>query len=275
MNRLTILEQESPALNDEVEVSLPHAPECAPVSVQAGYERWAPTYDKTPNPVLALEERHLTGILPNPVGNHVLDLACGTGRWLARLARGARMVVGVDLSAAMLRVAGERAGIRGGLVLANCLQLPFQTSLFDFALCSFALNHIQQLDVMARELARTMKRRGELLICEMHPAAYTRGWRPRFRDVRGAVQIDTVGHTAESVLSCFRSAGFTCLKLHDLFFAEPERPIFLDAGRGEMFESVCHVPAIQIYEFRNMGLSNRLLRCPEHVSRSPLARRIP
>jgi len=162
------------------------------------------------------------------------------------------MVVGVDLSAAMLRIAGERAGIRGGLVLANCLQLPFQTSLFDFALCSFALNHIQHLDVMARELARTMKRRGELLICEIHPAAYTRGWRPGFRDVRGAVQIDTVGHTAESVLSCFRSAGFACLTLHDLFFAEPERPIFLGAGREEMFESVCHVPAIQIYEFKKM-----------------------
>ena len=40
--------------------------------------------------------------------------------------------------------------------------------------------------------------------------------------------------------------------MHDGFFGESERPIFLDASKGEMFETARHVPAIQIYEFRNM-----------------------
>jgi len=73
------------------------------------------------------------------------------------------------------------------------------------------------------------------------------------------VHIETVNHSAESVMSCFRSNGFVFLRLHDLWFAEPERPIFLDAGRGGMFESASRVPAIQIYEFRKVEAGERAL----------------
>ena len=179
-------------------------------------------------------------------------LGCGTGRWLARLlVRGASTVVGIDLSAAMLSVAHGTV-LRNRLVLADCLQPPFPLSVFDFALSSFALNHIQYLDSMARELARTMKRRGRLLISEMHPDAYSQGWRPGFRDARSAVQIETVSHSTESIVSGFRAHGFACMNVHGGSFEESERPIFLSAGKGEMFEAARHVPAIQIYEFRNM-----------------------
>ena len=253
VSRLASQKGQSHPLTDRAEVFFPRSAETACVSVQEGYERWAENYDQTPNPLLALEERHLTNILPNVEGSNVLDLGCGTGRWLARLLeRGARTVVGIDLSAAMLRVARRTIGIRNRLVLADCLQLPFQASVFDVALSSFAVNHIRHLDPMAHELARAMKSRGRLLISEMHPGAYARGWRPGFRDARSSVRIETVSHSAESVIACFRSNGFACTKMHDGFFGESERPIFLDASKGEMFETARHVPAIQIYEFRNM-----------------------
>lgn len=254
MSPLASQKGQSHQLNDEEDVLFPRSAEAACVSVQEGYERWARNYDQTPNPLLALEERHLGKVLPDVAGSNVLDLGCGTGRWVARLlARGARTVVGIDLSAAMLRVARGTVGICNRLVLADCLQLPFQASVFDFALSSFALNHIKDLQAIAQELARAMKSRGRLLISEMHPEAYARGWRPGFRDMRGAVQIETVNHSAESVMSCFPANGFAFLRVHDLFFAEPERPIFLDAGKGGMFESASYVPAIQIYEFTKVG----------------------
>jgi ubiquinone/menaquinone biosynthesis C-methylase UbiE len=246
--------EQSHALNDETKVFSPSSAEFASVSVQEGYERWAQTYDKTSNPLLALEERHLTTIVPSLVGRNVLDLGCGTGRWLSRLSSmGPRTVVGIDLSAAMLRIAGKKIGIRDRLVLGDCLQLPFRDSVFNFVLSSFSLNHIKDLKAVANEVARAVNLRGRLLICEMHPEAYARGWRTGFRDAYGAVQIETVSHSAESIISCFRSSRFAFLRLYDLFFGEPERPIFLDAGRDSMFASACHVPAIQVYEFRKIG----------------------
>jgi ubiquinone/menaquinone biosynthesis C-methylase UbiE len=251
MSSLATQKVDSHALDDGATVFFRRSSEGAAVSVQEGYERWAETYDKTPNSLLALEERYLTSLFPNLLGSNVLDLGCGTGRWLARLlSRGARTVVGLDLSAAMLGVARRSAIIRDRLVLADGLQLPFQTSVFDFVLSSFALNHIEDLQAIAQELARAVKLEGRLLISEMHPEACSRGWRPGFRDTRSAVRIKTLSHSEESVISAFRSNGFGFLRSHDLFFAEPERPIFLASGREGMFESACQVPAIKVYEFR-------------------------
>ena len=188
------------------------------VSVHEGYERWAQSYDHSPNPILALEERYLSSILPDIAGKHVLDLACGTGRWLTELwARGAQ-VVGLDFSVAMLRVARAKSSISDRLVRADFLQLPFRDSTFDFVLCSFALNHILSLDVVAHELAQTMRLSGRLMISEMHPEAHARGWRPGFRDTQSAVQIETTDHSAEDVVSSFRSNGFLCLNVRRLLF---------------------------------------------------------
>jgi ubiquinone/menaquinone biosynthesis C-methylase UbiE len=233
------------------DASLLRPNDVACVSVEEGYARWAQTYDSTPNPLLALEERYLTPLLPDLSGKHALDLACGTGRWLVRLfAGGASAGVGVDSSEAMLRVAGGKSSISGRLALADCHELPFRAAAFDIALCSFAINHIRDLNALAHDLARIMKCNAPFFLCEQHPEAYLRGWRPGFRDVQGAVQIETVHHPAENVVECFRSHCFVCLKLHTLFFGEEERPIFLAMGKAGIFAAASRVPAIQIYELR-------------------------
>ena len=51
-----------------------------------GFSRWSEVYDDQPNPLLALEERFLAELLPDVRGLDVVDIGCGTGRWLARLA---------------------------------------------------------------------------------------------------------------------------------------------------------------------------------------------
>ncbi len=47
---------------------------------------WAEVYDEQPNPLLSLEEDFLPQLLPQVRGLDVVDLGCGTGRWLQRLA---------------------------------------------------------------------------------------------------------------------------------------------------------------------------------------------
>ena len=126
--------------------------------VKDGYERWAPSYDSFPNPLLCREERHVIPLLPALRNRRVLDLACGTGRWLAHLARDKPSLeeVGVDLSSAMLRVAAGKR-LAAHVVQADCLSLPFQSFAFDLAICSFALGHFRQLHRVGAEIARVMK----------------------------------------------------------------------------------------------------------------------
>lgn len=225
------------------------APDC--VSVAEGYERWAPTYDHAPNPLLHLEERKLAALLLNLSGKRVLDLACGTGRWLQKLsAQGTGLGVGVDFSSAMLRVAGRKTAISGRLARADCQRLPFYASFFDLVVCSFALGHIHDLGATVREVARVTKARGDVFVTDLHPEAYARGWRTGFRDSRTAVQIEMSARTAEEIVKAFYAGGFECLTHVPLCLGEPEKPIFVQAGKGKLFEAARRMPAVLLCHFR-------------------------
>jgi ubiquinone/menaquinone biosynthesis C-methylase UbiE len=79
------------------------------VSSSGIFDCWAQHYDHQLNPLLALEERTLPALLPEIADTNVLDVGCGTGRWLSRLeALSPRSLVGVDCSPAML----ERARMK-------------------------------------------------------------------------------------------------------------------------------------------------------------------
>ena len=234
----------------------PEPPSSLPffVGVREGYERWAPTYDHFPNPLLAREERHVLPLLPDLRNRGVLDLACGTGRWLTRLSGfGARTALGVDFSSAMLRVAGDKEELSGRVVQGDCLRLPFRSSSFDFSICSFALGHMQDLRSAAAEVSRVMKPDSDLFVTDLHPEAYARGWRTGFRDQQSAVQVHTVSHSAQDILWAFNSVGCECVTHVGLCMGEPERPIFAEAGRQYLFQAVCRVPAVLFCHFKRVS----------------------
>ena len=242
------------------EASLTATPLGAPslLGVEAGYERWAPSYDQDPNPLTAREERYIESFLPGVRGKNVLDLACGTGRWLEKtLACGARFGTGVDCSNAMLRIAGRKSSIHGKLAQADCMELPFAPSIFDFAICSFALAHIQDLRSMAHALASVMKPSGEVFVSDLHPEAYARGWRTGFRDADSAVQIETFRHMSEGIVQAFCSEGFECLTYISLCLSEAERPIFVTANKQHKFEEACRVPAVLVFRFKRRSQAHR------------------
>jgi ubiquinone/menaquinone biosynthesis C-methylase UbiE len=220
-------------------------------SVRDGYERWAPTYDHFPNPLLAREQRHIHPLLPRLRNRHVLDLACGTGRWLKHLlAVGALPGVGVDLSSAMLRVAGDKRELSGKVVQADCLRLPFRASTFDFSICSFALGHIQDLRSVAVEFSRLMKPGSDLFVTDLHPEAYAVGWRTGFRDQQSVVQVHTLSHSSEDILGAFSSVGCECVTHLSLWLGDAEQPLFAAAGRQQLFQAACRVPAILFCHFK-------------------------
>jgi ubiquinone/menaquinone biosynthesis C-methylase UbiE len=224
------------------------------VSAAEGYERWAPIYDDAPNPLLAREERHLLPLLTDLRKKSALDLACGTGRWLERLmARGCQTAVGIDCSSAMLRVAGKKSALRGRLATEDCEQLPLPSAAFDLAICSFALGHIRDLESMVRELGRVTKPGADIFLSDLHPEAYSGGWRVGFRDGSTAIQIDMLSRSAEEIVHTFCSNGFACEAHEPLWLGEPERPLFARAGKSHSFVEACKLPAVLVYHFQRLG----------------------
>lgn len=225
--------------------------QAAGVPVEEGYDLWAPTYDRDPNPLLALEERQLLSLLPELGSKAVLDVACGTGRWLETLlSRGARSGLGVDVSSAMLDSARGKRGLRGRLVRADALQLPFASASADFMMCAFVLAHLGDLDALASELARVARPEADLFVTDVHPAGYARGWQTAFRADTTTIRITAFLHTVEEVRAAFERAGFELRQLLETHLGEPERPIFVRAGKAHRFDEACRIPAVLICCFR-------------------------
>lgn len=225
----------------------------SPVSVAEGYERWAPSYDRDPNPLLSREERYLGPLIAGLGKTRILDLACGTGRWLERLRSHTPMAFGIDNSAAMLRIAHLKPSAAGHLTQAACESLPFRDASFDLGICSFALGHIRDLGTTAGELARVMQRGADVFVSDLHPDAHAHGWRVGFRDQEQALEIETLFRDSEDVMESFRASGFDCMECETLRLGEPEQSIFARSGKLDYFEEACDVPAVIVFHFRQVS----------------------
>ncbi|MGH3868598.1 MAG: class I SAM-dependent methyltransferase [Pseudonocardiaceae bacterium] len=113
------------------------------------------------------------GLLGELPGRAVLEVGCGSApcaRWLA--ARGAQ-VVGLDLSAGMLRHAVRAArdtGISVPLVQADATRLPFADGSFDLACSAFgAVPFVADSAAVMREVARVLRPDGRWVFAVTHP----------------------------------------------------------------------------------------------------------
>lgn len=109
--------------------------------------------------------------LAAPAGPEVvLDVGCGNGLYLAGLARRrhAGHVLGIDMSAGMLRAARQRAadaGWRGlALLAADATALPLRGSAADLTLAMHMLYHVPEPSRAVAELRRVTRPGGRVIV---------------------------------------------------------------------------------------------------------------
>ncbi|MBI2833835.1 MAG: class I SAM-dependent methyltransferase [Acidobacteria bacterium] len=95
-------------------------------------------------------------------GARLLDVGCGTGRYLRLLAGRGYRVAGIDGSAEMLAHA-SRACPEADLHHADADQLPFADRSFDFVLCIEVLRYLPSPEAAIREMARVLRPGGVCL----------------------------------------------------------------------------------------------------------------
>lgn len=109
-------------------------------------------------------------------GGKFLDVACGTGEIIYRLAKKHPDVnfTGVDFNGEMIRIAQEKTKHSGNIQIINsdAISLPFEDKMFDFVLCSDALHHFSEPELSTKEIGRVTKDGGLFLLVD--PAANAR-----------------------------------------------------------------------------------------------------
>lgn len=113
------------------------------------------------------------GLLGPVDGRRVVEVGCGAAaasRWLAT--QGAR-VVGLDLSAGMLRharLAADRTGVRVPLLQADATALPLADGAFDIACTAFgAVPFVADSAAVMREVYRVLRPGGRWVFAVTHP----------------------------------------------------------------------------------------------------------
>jgi ubiquinone/menaquinone biosynthesis C-methylase UbiE len=195
------------------------------------YRLLAQNYDSAPNPMLTLEQRTMTLLLPPLRGAMVVDAAAGTGRWASHCqAQGARTVA-ADSCPEMLAIAP------GPAVLADTNRLPLPHDFADVTICAFALGYAP---ACLPELARITRKGGAVLVSDIHPEAIRRGWTRSFR--YGGETI-SVAHHFYGLEDLF-AVGLRLDCLVEPRLGEPERAVFAKAGKLAAFEEAAQHPAI-------------------------------
>lgn len=138
------------------------------------YNHIAPTYDGryTINRLEGVATTLLS--LAQAAGvERILEVGCGTGRWLTELQACGARVFGLDLSGGMLRQAGRQPG-NFCLACGRAEQLPLPAAAFDLIFCVNALHHFDHPARFITDARRLLRPGGRLAIIDMDP--------PRSRD---------------------------------------------------------------------------------------------
>ncbi len=120
-----------------------------------------------------LEKPAMYGKLPDLTGLDVLCVGCGTGEECAYLlSRGARRVVGVDISAGLIEYAKKSYPDMEFYVMdMEHLELPIES--FDYVYSSLVMHYVDSWKDVLSSISNVLKKNGKFLFSTHHPVVWS------------------------------------------------------------------------------------------------------
>lgn len=143
----------------------------------------------------------------------ILDLGCGSGRYLMRL-KNSKMYL-VDFSEEMIKLAKSKK-IEAEFFIANMTKLPFKDNFFDSAVCISSLHCIeteQKRQKAVKELYRVLKPKAKCLVgvWNINSKRFKNSPKEKFIDWRNKGQRYYYLYDEKEVHDLFRECGFNIL----------------------------------------------------------------
>jgi len=152
----------------------------------------------------------------------VIDVGCGTGRYVVEKAIKGSEIVALDISRGMLIKTMEKAKKYNCYhnvysVLADGEHLPFRDKSFNGLICTLTFDHFEKCESAAYEFSRVLKDRGLCVLTTFNP--YTiNDWKRRAKIPLDKIRFQTettpptvvyeAAHSADEVKELFGKHGF-------------------------------------------------------------------
>lgn len=186
-------------------------------AVASAYDSWAETYDSDPNKTRELAAVLLRQRCLELAGRDVIEIGCGTGHNTQWLAEQAGSVVALDFSERMLRKGKARVHSHRVRFVQHDIRLawPLADASADLVVAMLVLEHIEHVELIFDEAARTLRIGGELFLCELHPMRQMSGRQAEFTDTetRERVRVPAFLHDISEYVNVGLGRGYELIHL--------------------------------------------------------------
>jgi SAM-dependent methyltransferase len=181
-------------------------------------------------------------------GKNALELGCGTGVFLQKVAAAGSRIRGLDLSIDLLLKARDRVAVLPNVSLdrGNAEQLPYPNATFDTVYGSSILHHLD-LDAALSEAFRVLKPGGWLVFAEpnaLNPQValmfHCRPLKPYF-----AVSPDERAFTRFRAARSLHRLGYESVLVRPFDFLHPSTPAGLIRGVSALGSVLERVPLVR------------------------------
>ncbi len=142
---------------------------------KTNYNQIASVYDERyKSKYLTGVEQSLLSIVSDQKIKSILEVGCGTGRWLKALTSLNKKLFGLDYSIEMLKIAAAEHK-KLSLTNADACRLPFLKNTFDMIFCINAIHHFQNKEKFISEAFESLTADGIICIYGVDPHI-DKGW---------------------------------------------------------------------------------------------------
>jgi cytosine/adenosine deaminase-related metal-dependent hydrolase len=118
-------------------------------------------------------------------------------------------------------------------------------------LSSFVVSYLDDVELFAQEIDRVSRPGAMIFLTDMHPETEAcLQWK------RGS-RVEGRGWPLSKIIQAFENRGFTLVSLIEPAFGVPERQIFEECGREDLYKSALGLPAIYVLQLRKPPVSRR------------------
>ena len=216
--------------------------------IERQFDRAAATYDSVASLQRQMADRLLAG-MPSAFDGQLVDLGCGTGDLLQKLAHRtcATNLTGVDISSAMLEQTQLRVP-QARLIKSDIASLPVKDHAFQWVVSNAAIQWCDSAAVFS-ELRRILRPDGQAFISTFGPDTMKQ-WRAAFASVSSDNRVHSF-QSVEQLTNELKAAGFTSID------SKTESIDLTFNSVRAMFDSVRKLGATNARMDRPAGMSGR------------------